>query len=262
MPVSEIQPSDIKQLLDKRSVIIEQLLAGETTPHELDVHLELSRRTINRSLDDLIDIGLVAHEQNAYRLTHFGRTVAQMHCEYLRHIGTVADAAPLLERLPAGSEVGSEMIAGVEVAIEPELAPEAAWVPVDRAVDAANSVRGFAPRVTRSYVATFYEQVVEEDTAVELVLPEDVLSAIVANYDHEWRSAITADDCWFGSVASVPPFGLIIIDESEVWVGVYRDGGSALAGTLRNESSRAVAWAVDLYNRYRSDATDVVPLNR
>lgn len=262
MAATDTQPGEIRELLDERWAIIEQLLAGEATTHELTAYLEPSRRTIKRGLDDLVDYGLVAREKNAHRLTHFGRMGAKMQCNYMRQMGTTLKAAPLLERLPPGTEIGCEMMDSVEVAIEPELAPEAAWEPVHRAVDSADRVRGFAPKVSRSYVSTFYEQVVEENTGVELVLPEDVLAAIVANYDHEWRSAITADNCWFGSAESdVPPFGLIIIDQSEVWVGVYRDSGNALAGTLRNDTGSAVGWAVELFNRYREDATDVIPLN-
>lgn len=248
---------ELLELLRKWGDVIEQLLTGESSQQELNAYLDLSRRTIGRALSEFEEMGVVTHEKNNYWLTHYGRQVAWARCEYTSRIEAVEEAAPLLKRLPGNIPLGCEILDDAEIVVEPEAAPESAWVPVDRAVAEGDEVKGIAPKVTRSYIDTFYGEIVEENTAVELILPQSVFTAIVANYDREWQAAITTENCWFGAFNGVPPFGMLIIDDSEVWIGVYRDSGSALAGTLHNDSEAAVEWALDLYERCRRKSEKV-----
>lgn len=258
-------PTEIRESLSEWGNLIEQLLAGEATVQELSTYFDPSPRTIRRALERLVDEGLVTRNETApttYQLTHFGRQIAWEYCDHQQRIETLAEADDLLSRLPEGAPLGREIMTDAEIVIEPPEVPESAWQPVDRAVDRADQVRGIAPKVTASYIDTFYEQIVEQETEVELLLPRDVYASIIQNYEREWRSAIVAENAWFGSVEEVPPFGMLIIDGIDVWVGVYHEErGSALEGTLRNDSPIAVAWAVDLFQDYRANATNVLELS-
>lgn len=255
--------SGVLEAVQRRGDILVQLLSGEHSPTALDHHLDHSRRTIGRALDEFEAEGAVVREDdsNCVELTHYGRKLAWARCEFVTHVGDIADASPILRRLPEEAPLDCAMMEDATINVEPEAAPESAWEPVDRAVNAGDDVKGVAPRVTRSYVSTFYEQIVENDTAVELVLPSKVFASIIKSYDREWQAAITADNCWFGSYDSVPPFGMLIVDESEVWIGVYRSDGSALAGTVFNDSPDAVERALEIYNHCRENATHVLPVS-
>lgn len=264
MDNTDTRTQDFMEMVISRGCILCALQEhGDMSLADLNSTLGDPRRSLDRWLDELAAHDLVHNDGTAYELTLLGKMATDLFREQRETYATLIEAQDLLARLPAGTDIGCAMMDGVDITIEPPKTPESAWQPVDQAVDAGDSVVGIAPRVTRSYIDTFYTQIVEKDTEVELLLPRDVYASIVNSYEREWRSAIVAKNCWFGSVESVPPFGMLIIDSEEVWIGVYRDleSGSALAGTLYNDSPEAVAWAIDLYKRYRADANDVIPLD-
>lgn len=63
---------------------------------------------------------------------------------------------------------------------------------------------GHRPRITPSSDDTFYTQIVEKNTEVELLLLPKVNASIVNSYEREWQSAILVEESWFGAVESVP----------------------------------------------------------
>lgn len=263
MHETDTQAHDLMEVVVLRANILCALHEdGELTLGDLDRMLDDSRRSLSRWLSELTEDDLVMRADEGYELTFSGETVTNLYLEHRELFEPLAEADDLLARLPTGTNIGCAMLDGVEIAIEPKEAPESAWRPVDRAVGQGESVVGIAPRVTPSYIDTFYTQIVEQDTEVELLLPPQVYASIVANYEYEWRSAILEEDSWFGAVESVPPYGMLIIDESEVWVGVYRsDEGAALAGTLHNDSDDAAQWALEVYECHRDRANDVLGLS-
>jgi predicted transcriptional regulator len=263
MDKTDAEVEEFMEVVVLRAHILRALQeCGNMSLADLNHTLDDSRRSLDRWLDELAAHDLILDDDGMYKLTFLGDVTTDLYRDHCETYATLTDAQELLARLPTGTDIGCALMDGVEVEIEPPEAPESAWHPVDQAVHAGDSVVGIAPRVTPSYVDTFYREIVEHGMDVELLLPPKVYSSIVRSYEREWQSAIVAENAWFGSVKEVPEFGMLIIDESEVWVGVYRgDGGGALVGTLYNESAEAVAWALELYGRYRDDANDVLALD-
>jgi predicted transcriptional regulator len=259
MLMIDTQPGDILASLNRRGEVIEQLLAGETTQRELVTYLDLSRRTVGRALDTLIEEGFVRRvDGNTYRLTLFGRQIAQSHCEHMRRITRLARAASLLDRLPDVTMIDARLMDGVEIEHAPACDPDILFDAIERSIEDADSVRGIAPYSRRRYVEVFGAHVFME-TEVELILERERIAQIVGNYQETWREAITQENLTVRSTETEPDYGLIIVDDELVWLGVYPENGGGLVGLLKNNSLEAVEWAIEVFASYRADANIVSP---
>lgn len=128
---------------------------------------------------------------------------------------------------------------------------------VETSMERADRVRGIAPEARQRYVEVFADHIFRQRTDVGLILEQETIANLDEYYTAQWRGALEHPNCTIWQAETVPPFGLIIVDQSDVWIGVYQDGGG-LIGTLHNDSRPAVEWAQGLYERYREDAEHVV----
>lgn len=259
-----IQTHDfIEALLDHAHVL--GLLQDEGKRHgELNEILDESPRNISRRLSELEAEALVTKCENGgeWHPTLTGELTFNLAQEHERVYEGIAKARSLIGRLPPDSDIDYRILDGADVDIGPEEAPQAPFVPIQEAVEEADHVVGFAPIVMPWYVDVFHEQITEHDMRVELVLGSSTLAATVANHSREWQEALNAANCqfWSREQEDMPAFGLVIVDQEEVWLGVYRGPGGALAGTLRNDSRPAVEWAMECFRRHKNPARAVFPL--
>lgn len=49
--------------------------------------------------------------------------------------------------------------------------------------------------------------------------------------------------------------GIVVVDNEQVWIGVYDDGG--LEGAIINDNEFTLEWATDMLHTYRSQAEKV-----
>ncbi|WP_248908186.1 helix-turn-helix transcriptional regulator [Halocatena marina] len=257
MPTTEADADEVLRLLHKYGDVITQLLSDELTVHELALLLDPSQRTIRRVLETFDEQGLVVQEKNAYRLTQYGRQVAWLQCQHNRRISEVIDASEVLANLPGDAAIGCEMMRGVEAKTYPSSMRDVAFDPVEDSMESADRIRGISPEVRDRYVQLFTRHIFNYETEVELILEMEMIQGLNNFYSTELREAISAHNCSIWPAETVPAYGLIIVDEAEVWIGVYRNGGE-LMGTLYNDSSQAVAWAIDLFDSYREQADRVL----
>lgn len=228
---------------------------------ELDEMLDESPRNISRRLSELEDEDLITKCENGgeWHLTLTGELTFKLAKEHEQVYEGIAEARSLISRLPPDSDIDYRILDGADVEIGPEEAPQAPFVPIQESVEEADHAVGFAPIVMPWYVDVFHEQITEHETRVELVLGSSTLAATVANHSQEWQEALAAANCqfWSREQEAMPTFGLVIVDQSEVWLGVYRGPGGALAGTLRNDSRPAVEWAMECFRRQKKPARAV-----
>lgn len=253
MPTVDIDTDEIRDLLRRQGDVIVQLIGGRKTVQELAAILEPSQRTIRRALETYASNGLVSQEINTYQLTHLGKQIATARCQYTRRETAVLDAADVLSHVPREASIGYDMLDGVESSSYPESMPDVAFNPIEESMKGADRVRGISPEARDRYVQVFSEHIIR-GTEIELILENATIENLDTFYGAEWRDAISKPNCSVYPAETVPEFGVIIVNQSEVWIGVYRDGGEMM-GTLYNDSGRAVAWAIDLFKdlRCRSD---------
>lgn len=237
--------------------VLETLREGPSRQVDLPDRIDRSRRTIMRVLAEFEELGFVEQEGECWKLTVSGRSALDIYHNQKKTWGTLFSSAELLSLLPHDTPIGCDMMDGMDVVTGLEAAPHAAFAPVEEAVKEADYVQGFSPIVVERYVSLMYDQIVKHPTRVELVLPKEVIYATIDQYAAEWKDSLASRDSVIWRMKEGPDFGLIITDQSEVYVGIYQDG--ILAGTLRNDTEKAVAWAQRVFEDRLSDGIRVLP---
>lgn len=240
--------------------VLEVLQAGPRRQVDLIDQTDRSRSSIRRSLNRLEDSHLIesADGGQGWMLTIAGHSALDIHQQRIETWGSLFSASELLARLPADTDIGCQMMHGMDVNQGTDAAPHAAFSPVEEAIRDADHVQGFAPIVVDRYVDLVHDETVNQGTTIELVLPKEVIFSTVENYSDAWQDSLAAANCAIWRMDSVPDFGLVICDQSKVYVGIYGDG--ALAGVLVNDTPEALSWATEMWECCRVDAETVIPL--
>lgn len=242
-----------------RAGLIECLDEGVTDKREIERRLDKSRSTINRWLSDLRDADVITSEADGHQLTVVGKLAYEQYIDFEHRFTDIFNAKPLLVYLPTDLEFDVRILEGAEVLLSDEIAPQEPILRLEDMVRKAQTrtVQGSSPVVLPRYVDFFYEQIVDEGLEAEFVLETDVLEYLLSAY-HEEVSEIM--DTGRGTFTRVDgrglPYGLAIVDEEGVWVGIYEPGGG-LRGAIINTSKSAIEWGHEQYDEVRSRA-DVV----
>lgn len=219
--------------------------------------LDRSRRSVTRTLNNLEESHLVEQRDEEWGLTIAGTAAVDLFELHSETWSTLSDAGDLLSSLPNDADIGCRMMDGMDVVEGLDAAPQAAFRVVEASIRTANHVQAISPIVVDRYVDVINDKILQ-GMETELVLPVEVIHATVDLYSREWQDSLAAMNCSIWSMEDYPDFGLAIVDQEEVFVGIYRDG--SLAGTLRNDTEASVEWATEIFDCCRDDATSVISL--
>jgi predicted transcriptional regulator len=249
---------DVARLLTNREDIVAQLLDGPATVRDLDTALDRSRRSIAQVLDSFAEYRIVRKCSGLYQLTVPGEYLAEAYADYTHVVDSVENHAELLARVPVDAELDARMIDGADITGDTVADPDTLFDPIEASMDDANRIRGMSPVLRRRYVDVFSDHIFGQETAVELLFDQNTVASIGNFYPEEWRVALGRENFTAWQSDEIPPFGVIIVDDALVWVGMYREPGQGdMVGTLYNTSDTAIKWASDLFERYQDRAREI-----
>ncbi|WP_134670462.1 helix-turn-helix transcriptional regulator [Halorussus marinus] len=247
----------LRDILSKRYRLVEALSGEAKTKPELVDELESSRSTINRAIDELLNIECVEPTQPAgqkFQLTMAGQAALQFHCDYREETERVQANTALLNIPPAGS-LDKAFLNDADV-YSSVRTPDIAHQPGTELLGEATRMIGTAPVVQSEYFSYFRERLQEGRFELELVLESSLVQAIEQNYMDEFSALMEFDAVnTYVSDESLPYALWVIEQESSEYAGttLYEDGG--LKGTIVNDTDAATAWARDQYTGYREAAS-------
>ncbi|CQR49486.1 MULTISPECIES: helix-turn-helix transcriptional regulator [Haloferax] len=88
------------ETVGRRSQILQALSSEPLAKAELVRTLSVSRSTVDRGVERLVDLGLVERSDGGFVATTAGRVALETHDEAIRAMANVLGAGPVLDRLP------------------------------------------------------------------------------------------------------------------------------------------------------------------
>lgn len=234
--------------------------SGPLTRDDLEDRLAASRRTVVRIVNALTERGYVEETAEGLVLTPFGTHVA----------GTLRDATDVLEDALAvrplfeyGPSVFRSIdpgwLADAEVVVASESSPFAV---LDRILDVrerASRVREIAPGLERRSLDQLADRL-RRDESVEMhaVLPEEAVreARTRPEYREHFVAQLAADQATVYAHPDPIDFAVGVADET-AFLAVSRDDQPYALAVSTDEDIRA--WAGDLFESYRAEATLVTP---
>lgn len=252
----------LRDVLSKRYWIVEALTERSKTKSELVDELEYSRSTINRAIDELLDVECVEPVRPAghqFQLTMAGEAAFQLHRDYRTETERIQTNSKLLNSLPADS-LDTSFLEDAEV-YSSVRTPEIAHQPGTELLEEANRMIGTAPVVQGEYFDNFKRRLQEGGLELELIIESDLVEAMQQSYEDEFAALIDFDTVNVYIFDKSLPYALWLTEqETSEYAGVtvYEDGG--LKGTIVNDTDAATAWTRNQLTEYREAASKITQI--
>jgi len=251
---------DLARTLHRRSDLLALLVEEPRSKREMEDRVDASRSTIDRGIRDLEAVGLVERTNGGYAATVSGRLAAESRAAHVTELDGVDRAGPLLDLLDDGSELGREMLTGVEVERAEPPSPAAPLERLKEVIRRSDRYLGMSAMDTGTgFGQFFHDQVVEEGLDLSFVFTGEMADHLTSNLGSKIPPMRQAgfEMC----VVDHLPFGLGVGlgDDWTVAVVLVYGPSARLAGILFNENPAAVEWATELFDRYSMRAETVPP---
>jgi predicted transcriptional regulator len=249
---------EVRETVSKRSDVLASVRQAPAHKPELVDRLDVSRSTVNRAVDSLVETGMIRRGDAGYEITAHGELVLDAHEEYVATTTALGGAAPLLETLPAGETVPRSLIEDGVVRLAESHAPENALMePIER-LETAERLSVFSAVIKPSYLDLVQTEVEDSGLEADLVLGERATESLAS-----LAGAIgTADELLGAPEVSVYttdadlPFTLFVAPETGV-AGIMTHREGRLVGSLTADADAAVDWARDRFESARENAEPV-----
>jgi predicted transcriptional regulator len=222
---------------------------------ELGDRLDVSRTTVSRNVERLVEREWVEVDRGTYRATPCGELVATELADVLRAVDRARQVRPFFEWVSTESfDLDCRALRDADVVVS---TPGNPYAPVDRHVDRLSNARRcrcVLPVTGRRALETAEEAAKNGGTELQMVVAPEVASS----FENDDRlapvfEALRSHDGVevFVTDAAVPYYlGLV---DGVVQVGVGDDDGVPRA-LLESDDESVQTWAAETYRRYRESA--------
>lgn len=249
---------DLRRVLSNRHRFLGLLVEGPMRKPAMESRLGVSRSTVNYSVRELMEFGLVDRTETGFRATQFGLLAHETFERYDSTLEGGIAAFDALAELPPGTLSAPELFEGAEVVL-----PEAAALdrPLRRYLDLlreADRFQGFLPVVLEPCVDALHTRVVVDRRETELVATPEVLRHLATTYVDRFTDVLGTDRCSIFEAPADLPFGLAIFATAEGRrVGLLIHDDKGVRGLILNDSEAALAWGERTYRQNRESAQHV-----
>lgn len=249
----------LREVLAKRYWLIEAFSEEPKTKPELVDELGYSRSTINRAIDELLDVECVEPAQPAgrqFQLTMAGQAALQLHRDYRTETERVQTNTALLNTVPSDS-LDKAFLDDADV-YSSTRTPDIAHQPGTELLEEATRMIGTAPVVQHDYFDNFMGRLQEGGFELELIIESSLIEAIERSYADKFAALMEFDTVNAYVTEESLPYALWLTEQdTSEYAGItlYEDGG--LKGTIVNDTDTATAWTRNQYMTYRETASEI-----
>lgn len=244
----------LREVLARRHRLLERLAEGRADKPTLVADLPVARSTVDRGIRDLEEVGCVDRVGGEFRANAAGRAALAAYDCYADATDGVTEARELLAHLPPDVELPPRMLAGADVYVAEDHAPERVIAPVADAAQDADRVRATAPVLYSRYLDNLVS-VVESGVEFEAVVARAVVES-ARDIDAEKVDRLNRSDHYESYITEAElPYAVMLTERDGEWTValVVYDGG-APRGVLMNDTDAAVGWARAHYRTVRAEA--------
>lgn len=244
----------LREVLAHRHRLLARLTEGSADKPTLVADLPVARSTVDRGIRDLEEVGCVERVDGEFRANAAGRAALEAFGCYADATDGVAAAQSLLTHLPPDAGLPPRMLAGADVHVADDHAPERVITPVARTAQDADRVRATAPVLYSRYLDHLVA-VVESGVEFEAVVAQPVVES-ARDIDPEKVDRLARSDHYDSYITEADlPYAVMLTectDDATAALVVYDSG--APRGILMNDTDAAVGWAREHYRAVRAEA--------
>jgi tetratricopeptide (TPR) repeat protein/predicted transcriptional regulator len=247
----------VAEVLARRADVLEHLDEPRSKPALVEA-VSVSRSTVDRAIRELEHHGLVRRVDGGYVRTETGGLCDECYRTFRSRTGDIGRAREALAELPPSATLAAALLDGAEIRLLEDPQPFEPPPGLDRALDAADVVRGVVASLGSTRLFERYHRRVRRGTlSLSLVVPADRFESLSGARPDAIRELISEDGCTVRT-GETPPYSLFLTrtgDARAVTVVVYETPGVPHA-VVHNDDPAAVAWAEETVTSAEATATN------
>lgn len=239
-------PSDATEflsVLSRRDGVLRSIDADVIGKRELVDRVDASRSTVDRSVRELEQAGLVERIDGGYRRTLAGELALREYDAFTSRIESLAATTDLLGALSPDSDVDAALFDGGDVVRAERHSPQAPVTALCDLVESADRVRSLCPAVFPRVIDAYVDGV-ERGMTAKLVFAPAAAERVVSAYSADLSAALDTGRLTVRQSPTDPPFGVVVAETDGIPVaGVLLFDEQGATAFVRNDDEEAVAWA-------------------
>lgn len=252
--------STLRDTVAKRTDVLASIRESPARKPELTERLDVSRSTVDRAVDSLVETGLITRDDGRYHVTAHGRLSLDARREYVESTDALADAAPLLQAIPRDAEVPRPLVEDGIIRLAKPHAPENALTAPVEQLETAERLLVFSAVVKSSYMNLVHNEVVENDLDVDLVLSEQATESLasLAGAIGTVEELLDSERFSLYTTEARLPFTLFVApDERTEVVGIMAHENGGIVGSATCGAETALEWGRNMFDDVIADADPV-----
>lgn len=250
---------DITGVLTHRWAVLDALSENPLSKPKLETTLGVSRSTVNRAVSELEQAKLIERSPpEGYQITAFGQPIYHLCLQMGRCLDGITEAYPLESQLPSG-DYGEVIMFDRATIVQPEAhEPDRPLKELLGRIHETHSLKGCTPVILKQYIDVCHEQVTHENLELELVVTTAVRDCLETTYTEQLEEAIQQPHVSMYETQESLPFGITLFDDGstrEAGLVLYSEAG--VSGFITNDSHAALGWARQLYQNFKTQATEI-----
>ncbi|WP_433628398.1 helix-turn-helix transcriptional regulator [Halomicrococcus sp. NG-SE-24] len=243
-------------ILSQRSRFTQLLFEHPADKRTLIDELDVSRSTVDRGVRDLETADLIEYQNGQYRLTPYGRLVAEEYDDFTRRIQIAGELKPFFRWLSLDEfPFDLKLFADAKVVVSTSSDP---YAPANRHADAMNdsrSLRAMVPAVGLNQLEVAHQNVLEDDQQQQVVVESEVVDTLRSkpHYEERIQPMLSQDSVTLYQYDGAIPYFIGIYDDL-VHIGVG-DGEGIPRALVETPNDAVRTEAIKLYEQYQSAAT-------
>jgi len=212
---------------------------------------------VYKALSELEDIGVAQRGDGGYRLTLLGRLLFEQYRQFQRRLDDICAPGTLLAILPPDMDVPFGLVEGAETFLSERHAPNKPIREIERVVTSASEIKGIGPVVLPRYVELFTDQFTSDELVGEMLFERPVVDHLRTDYRDDLTAAFESDNVELWATDTTLPYGLVVVEapDPKIIFVVY-DSAGEIKGILVNDTTGAVEWGRDQWQRYKATAAE------
>ncbi|ELY29390.1 hypothetical protein C499_06015 [Halogeometricum borinquense DSM 11551] len=240
----------------KRHDILEELVDSSQSKPDLVSQMDLSRSTIDRGVNELLEHDCITRTGSTYEATETGRLAIREYERYLRFVETIKASPKILNEVPTNT-FDTVFLRDADFDLVDDQQP---WAVLEKSTELmknAKSLKGTVPVIFQRHFADLTDSF---DTGKEVELIWD--NSLYHSLSEEMQEMIATfqeyDQATMYRTDLTDSYAIWILDSPEgnhASIAVFTNGG--IRGIIRNDTCAAVDWALSQYEQRKESAVSI-----
>lgn len=251
-------PTEVLSTLIQRESVLYAVDVTGCDKREVTDAVPASRSTVDRSIRELEDAGLVARSANGYRRTLLGELLLSEYYRFKAQTAELLSAGDVFADLPPQADIGTPMLDDATIVTATQATPHQPVSSLCSLFSEGSDIRVLCPAMFPQLinaVATATNGLSE----AELVLTEPVVSSLVDSYA-ETLTALREAGTDLKLLEATPQYGFVVAEQpTGSTAGLLITDDSGARALIKNSGNEAVKWVDERIDHWCSQATDLTP---